>query len=156
MNMTVLLIGIVAAVALALLWPRAIAAVVKPMAAIIASDDEVNACAQQIALADMYKGNIEAFLVDTPNANLIAQAKAYSWTAAETVMAKWVRQGREMCLRLKLTGQPIPKLITQVRPGYHITRSNGSAMLVKDGDPEPVFGCMEGYHPNSNGDGCVK
>lgn len=125
------------------------------MARVFASRDEINRCAQRVALREDYRGDVASFLVDG-NQDILGASDAYHESIGlDTVYTVWARKGAKECLKLKLTGRPIPQAITEtdLPKGYHITRWNGSAALVKDGDPEPVFGCSDGYHPT--GTSCV-
>ena len=127
------------------------------LARVLVSRDEINRCAQRIALREDYKGDVASFLVDGGNQDILGISDAYHKSIGlDTVYTTWARKGARECLRLKLIGRAIPPKITEAElpKGYHITRWNGSAQLVKDGDPEPVFGCMDGYHPT--GTGCVR
>lgn len=66
---------------------------------------------------------------------------------AETVMERWVNEGRAMAKALKRRGQPLPELITQTSKGWHVERyANGSAMFVRDGETDP-YGNAQGQGP---------
>ena len=64
-----------------------------------------------------------------------------------TIYSQWRDEAPAICLKFKMSWTKIDYPPHGALPGYHITRSTGgSAAIVKDGDPEPVFGCMGGYH----------
>lgn len=134
---------------------------------------EINACAVMVAIQDYRSGfdwstekkipnerseedAIQALLVDSgPNPDFIATSAAYKRSIGlDTVYTRYVQDGTKLCLAKKMRGEEIVMPELKVRAGYHVTRWNGSAALVKDGDLEPVFGCMDGYHPT--GTGCAK
>lgn len=150
---TFLVIGVVAIAALAYFVPDVLA---RPLL----TRDDINRCAAYIALHEKggYDGDVAAFLVDNgSHPDFIAKSDGYHRSIGlDTVYTSYVRDGTALALRLKLTFKPMPEYPSeaQLPKGYHITRSNGSASLVKDGEPEPVFGCMDGYH--ATGSGCAK
>lgn len=116
------------------------------------SPTELNECAVEIAL----KGNetVDGLLVDVPSGDLVAEAAKYDSNpmfAGMTIYHKWVAQGRDLCVAKKLRGEAIVVRKLEVSKGYHLSSMTGSRALVKDGDPEPVFGCVDGWHDNGNG-----
>lgn len=109
---------------------------------IIVSEDELIAASAIVTLRNApYKGDVEAFLVDTPNGNILPEARAYAKRYPGMTWAeKNMKEGIALAVRMKAVGQKIEMPELKVREGYHITRWNGSASLVKDGEPEPIFG----------------
>lgn len=127
------------------LYPRAFAVAI--------SDEEINACAVEAAIANYRRGDetredaIQSVIVDMgERPDIFAKAAAYKWTAQRTIYDKYLDDGRRMCIERKLRGEKISMPELKVRDGYHVMRWYGSAALVKDGEPEPVFG-----HPLPNG-----
>jgi hypothetical protein len=132
------------------------------IAAVAMTDDELNACAVQVALGSpvngkywTYEGRVDALLVDTPGGDLLGEARSDAkHYSLKTISQVWVDEGAKLCLKMKMAGETIKTPDLKVRDGYHIYRWNGSAQLVKNGDADPVFKCIDGYHPN--GTGCVR
>lgn len=120
--------------------------------------DEINACASKIARNEY--DNDDGFIVDNGyRPDFIAKAKAYR-KYGRTIYEVYVEKGTKEALRRKLLGRKIEWPIFRLRDGYYVSRWNGSAMLVKEGDPEPLFGMIgsaqksPGYRevpPRSNG-----
>lgn len=151
------------------IWPQPFLAAIS----VAMTKDEINSCAVMVAIQDYRSGYdwntktkipnersedeaIDSLLVDSgPHPDFIAVSASYKRSIGlETVYTQYVRDGTKLCLAKKLRGEKIVMPELKVRVGYHITRQNGSATLVKDGMPEPVFSCMQGYRPT--GVGCVK
>lgn len=138
------------------------------------TNEELNACAVMVARADYRKeydwktkqwipdvhtqdDADQSLIVDSGlRPNFIVIAKSYDWLGVPTKYHKYLEDGRKLCIKMKLAGEKIVMPVLRVCDGYHVTRSagTGSAALVKDGEPEPVFRCAEGYHESPNG--CVK
>jgi hypothetical protein len=157
--------------AASLIWwlvPSALPLLASP----ILTNDEINACATMVAIDDYRRdfGNnastslpfkrtredaIQSLIVDMgEHPDFIAVAASYARQfSIPTVYSRYVEDGTKLCIAMKMRGEKIEMPPLKVADGYHVTRSNGSAALVKDGDPEPIFGCMEGYRPT--GTGCV-
>lgn len=146
-------------------WPHA--------AEIVLSRDEINAGAVEAAIRDArreYNWNtktwipdvrtredaIQSVLVDMgERPDIIAIRDGYARQfSIPTVYTKYVEEGIKIAMAKRLKGERMEWPVLKLRDGYHITRWNGSAMMVKDGDPEPQFSCMEGYHPT--GSGCIR
>lgn len=143
------------------------------VAPIVASDDEINACATIVAIKEYrrkYDWKTKAWMPDARSEedaiqslivdegerpNMLARKASYERQfSIPTVYTKYVEDGAKLCMAKKLRGEKIEFPTLRVRDGYHITRWNGSAAMVKDGDQEPVFSCIDTYHPTGNG--CVK
>lgn len=148
------------------LWPSAIAAM-------IVTKEEINACAVMIAQKDYRReynwttkqwvadvrpieDATESLIVDEgERPDFLAKKIAYERRfSIPTVYTRYVNEGSKLCIRKKLLRQKIEMPVLSVRDGSHVARWNGSAALVRNGESEPVFGCIEGYHPT--GSGCVK
>jgi hypothetical protein len=116
--------------------------------AFLVTDNELNACAVILARADyLAQGENQedadqALIVDTSERpDILSIARNYDRRplGAETVYQDWVKRGRRLCIKKHLTGERITAPVLKIRTGYHVTRANGGAALVKDGDPEPIF-----------------
>lgn len=151
------LIGIAAAATIAVgLFAYFTSTGIQTVGEAVLSYDEIKAASAIVTLRNPpYNGNVEAFLVDTPGGDIIPEARAMAKQyPAMTWVEKNRNEGIRLALRMKAAGLKIEMPELTLKPGYHITRWNGSAALVKDGDPEPVFGCIEGYRPTGNR--CIK
>lgn len=137
--------------------------IVARTAPMILSRSEINDCAVIEARKDELKDDEgdqqsadDSILVDYGDPpDVVRMADQYDFVGP-TIFRRYVNDGIFLCLFKKLTRQKIEMPSIKLRAGYHITRWNGSASLVKNGDPEPIFGCETGYHPNPNGEGCTK
>lgn len=137
------------------------------------TNDEINACAVMVARKDYRSGYDwntkkkipddrsqesadQSLIVDNGiHPDFIALSDSYHRSIGiDTVFTYYVNDGIKLCIAMKLRGEKIVMPELKVRDGYHVTRWNGSAALVKNGEQEPVFSCVEGYHPT--GHGCVK
>jgi hypothetical protein len=146
-------------------WPSAVETVL--------TREEINAGAVEAAISDYRReydwstktwtpdvrsreDAIQSVLVDMgSHPDIIAERDAYARRfSLPTVYTKYVEEGTKIALAKRLHGERMVMPELKIAKGYHITRSNGSAAIVKDGDPEPIFGCMEGYQPTGNG--CIR
>ena len=131
------------------------------VASIILTHAEINACALIVAQRDYLR---EGRSLDSANQSLIVDMgtspdiidiadsyRRFDHIGIDTVYRSWVNRGTRLCVVKKITWQPIVAPVLHVREGYHVYRWNGSSALVKDGDPDPVFSCAEGYRPTGKG-----
>lgn len=142
-------------------------------ATITLTRDEINAGAVEAAITDYRReydwktktwtadvrtreDAIQSVLVDMgEHPDIIATRDAYARRfSIPTVYTGYVQRGTQIALAKRLRGEQMAMPELKVAKGYHITRAFGSAAMVKDGDPEPQFGCIDGYH--WNGRECVK
>lgn len=129
------------------------------IAPIVLTADEINACAAMVAIDDNRRdvGNnaptslpfkrsreeaIESLALEMgEHPNFIAASDAYKKSIGlDTVYTRYIKDGIKLGTAMKMRGEKIEMPIIKVRDGYHITRWNGSGAVVKDGNPEPVFG----------------
>lgn len=163
MKITLILSAIALLAALAVwFYPR--------LAAVVLTDDEINACATIVALQDYRReydrktkawipdvrteeDAMQSFIVDEGlRPDILRKKAAYEKQfSIPTVYTQYVEEGTKLCIAKKRRGEKIEFPALKVRDGYHVTRQNGSAALVKDGDPEPVFGFMDGFRPTGAG-----
>lgn len=139
------------------LFPRAVVAVVAQ--AIPMTDDEINACATMVALKDYRReydrktkqwipdvrseeDAIQSLLVDEGDRpDMLRRKASYERQfSIPTVYTRYVDEGILLCAQMKMRGEKINFPDLKIRDGYHITRWNGSAALVKNGEAEPTFG----------------
>lgn len=132
-------------------WPKIISATM--------TDDEINACATIVALKDYrreYDFNTKTWIANVRTEedamqslivdeglrpDMLGKKASYERQfSIPTVYTKYVQEGIKLCAAKKLRGEKIEFPVLKVKDGYHVTRWNGSASLVKDGEPEPVFG----------------
>lgn len=147
------------------------------LAGVLLTHDEINACAVMIAREDargdydlntkkMVPGVLSQedaddslLLNEGDHPDILYKRDAYqSRFHLRTMYDDYVDRGIRLCLLKKAKSEKIEMPVLKVKDGYHIYRSaGGSAAIVKNGDKEPHFECMAGYHPSGNDiDGCVK
>lgn len=136
-------------------WPQVLSIV----APIVLTNEEINACAVEAAIEDYRReydwktktwtpnarsrdDAIQSLIVDSgEHPNFIRVAEGYKQSIGlRTVYDSYVERGREIAMKKKLSGETIIFPSLKVADGYHVTRWNGSASLVKDGAPKPIFG----------------
>jgi hypothetical protein len=128
-------------------------------AQIVLTRDEINAGAVEAMISDYRRPGrsredaIQSVLVDMgSHPDIIARRDSYARQfSIPTIYTRYVEQGAKITLAKRLRGEQMVMPELKVAEGHHITRWNGSAALVKDGDFEPTFGCIAGYHPTGNG-----
>lgn len=118
---------------------------------------QLNACAAEAALESYMEngsksrqGAEETLAMDRYQ-NILETAQAYhkrfGMYGLKTIYERWADAAPAICAKHVINGESIVMPNYGVRPGYHITRSpEGSAAIVRDGDPEPVFGCAEEFY----------
>ena len=132
--------------------------------------DEINACATMIAIDDYMKGYpdfkptrqqaIESLVLDDgTRPDYIAKSDGYHASIGlDTAYTVYVDKGKSLCLRLKAEGKKIEWPELKIGADCHISGGTASRALVCGNDPEPIFGCSDGYHSVTGrpGDDCVK
>lgn len=150
------------------------------VSSMVFTDDQLDACAAEAefnsyvkenhqrapkdSLADIRENAAASMAVDGDYHHITQTARQYAGAySLRTVYDDYLQDGRDICLKHRLAGEQITMPHFDAPRGYHVYRDmSGSAALVKDGDPNPKFDCIEGYHasgipwqPGGFG-GCVK
>lgn len=116
--------------------------------------DELNACAAEAAFQTYLKWeNGDAERAATSLAlvgyyGILEKRDVYRKSVDfRTLYDEWADEALGICKKHRAKHEPIKMPHYGVPHGYHISRSiDGSASIVKDGDPEPQFRCIDGYH----------